>query len=358
MFWISRNKEEVLITLKNEYIIKNHLCCASKEKALSENENGKFGIKDQEKFISYLKELVDENLIMKRGKRFFWKGGFYPNQKYQLTNLSDRIYEVILQSKTREFLLTTEDESYVFRDLHPGAVYLYEAETYLVVDLDLVEKKVYLKKSDVDYYTQSLKHTDIDVIEIYQTQVLGKEKKIESSFGTVNVRHEYYTYKVIDTLTQETRSRQPLEDIPVIEFETQSMWFFIPFEFQKELELEGYDLGGTIHAIEHGMIAMAPALAQISRWDLGGVSIDFDPVRQQPIIYIYDAFRGGIGISESLYYEIKDLMSLAYSLIKSCSCNSPNGCPGCIMSPKCGNNNDPLDKQGAIFLLKKLIEAL
>ena len=120
--------------------------------------------------------------------------------------------------------------------------------------------------------------------------------------------------------------------------------------------MEGYDLGGTIHAIEHAMIAIAPALAQISRWDLGGVSIDFDPVKQQPIIYIYDAFRGGIGISELLYKELNDLFILAHMLIYSCNCKNPNGCPGCIMSPKCGNNNDPLDKKGALYLLKKLID--
>ena len=180
--------------------------------------------------------------------------------------------------------------------------------------------------------------------------------KIKAFYGNVKVEHEYYSYKVIDTLTQEIRSRFPLEDIPIIEFESQSLWFLIPYEFQKELEMEGYDLGGTVHAVEHGMIAMAPALAQISRWDIGGLSIDFDPVKQQPIIYIYDAYRGGIGIAESLYNSLTDLLVLTHMLIDSCSCDAPNGCPACIMSPKCGNNNEPLDKNGALFLLKKLLD--
>ncbi|MFX0155079.1 MAG: Zn-binding domain-containing protein, partial [Candidatus Hodarchaeota archaeon] len=147
-----------------------------------------------------------------------------------------------------------------------------------------------------------------------------------------------------------------LDDIPIIEFETQAVWFFIPFEYQKELELAGYDLGGTIHAIEHAMIAIAPALAQISRWDLGGVSIDFDPVKQEPIIYIYDAYRGGIGISEALYHNLSELLELTYNLVDSCKCESLDGCPCCCLSPKCGNNNSPLDKEGAVFLLRKLIK--
>lgn len=349
-------QEDILITLKNKYILKNHLSCAAKEVPIKISDYKSFGLEDKQLFKTCINELVSESLFMKRGDKYYWKGDFFPNERYGLSNLSNRSYKVILRTLGREEILTTEDESYVFRDLHPGAVYLYEAETYLVQELDLVDKNVFIVKTRVDFYTQSLKHTDITPIEVITQKKAGPNNTIETFFGNVRVEHEYYSYKVIDTLTQDIRARNPLMDIPIIEFETQAVWFLVPFEYQKELELEGYDLGGTIHAVEHAMIAMAPALAQISRWDLGGVSIDFDPVNQQPIIYIYDAFRGGIGISESLYSSMKDLLIFAHMLINSCSCNAPDGCPACIMSPKCGNNNEPLDKQGALFLLKKLID--
>jgi len=351
-------QEEILITLNNKYIIKNHLCCASKEIPIKVDEHKKFGVLDKDFFIECLEDLVSESLLMRRGDRYYWNSDFFPNEKYGLNNLSTRSYKVILRSGSNKELLTVEDESFVFRDLHPGAVYLYEAESYVVDELDLEEKMVYLSKSNVDFYTQSLKHTDITPLDILYQNKGGLNNKIESYFGNVKVEHEYYSYKVIDTLTQDIRSRHPLEDIPIITFESMALWFTIPFEYQKELELAGYDLGGTIHAIEHAMIAMSPALAQISRWDLGGVSIDFDPVKQQPIIYIYDAYRGGIGISEMLYFNLNELMKTAYKLIKSCNCNTNNGCPACIMSPKCGNSNDPLDKAGALFLLDKLIDGI
>ncbi len=348
-------QEEVLITLNNKYILKNHLCCAAKEIPIKFDEYKKFGVQNKEFLIECINELLAESLLMKRGDKYYWKGGFFPNEKYGLNDLSSRSYKVILRFGNQETLLTTEDESYVFRDLHQGAIYLYEAETYVVQELDLEERKVFLSKSNVDYYTQSLKHTDITPIEVISQQKVGPNDQIEAFFGNVKVEHEYYAYKVINTLTQEIQSRHPLEDIPIIEFESQAMWFYIPFDFQKELELENYDLGGTIHAIEHAMIAIAPALAQISRWDLGGVSIDFDPVKQQPIIYIYDAYRGGIGISESLFFNLNELLNLTYNLIESCSCKAENGCPACILSPKCGSNNEPLDKQGSLFLLKRLL---
>jgi DEAD/DEAH box helicase domain-containing protein len=348
-------QEEVLITLKNKHILKNHLCCAAKEIPITLDEFMKFGIEKKNSFQDCINELVSESLLMKRMEKYYWKGEFFPNEKFGLNSLSSKSYKVILRHTKKSELLTVEDESYVFRDLHPGAVYLYEAESYIVQDLDLDEKLVYLSRTDVEYYTQSLKHTEITPLEIQMQNNSGQKRIIEKFFGNVKVEHEYYSYKVIDTLTQETLSRHPLDNIPIIEFETQAVWFGIPFEYQKELELTGFDLGGTIHAVEHAMIAMAPALAQISRWDLGGVSIDFDPVKQQPVIYIYDGYRGGIGISEQLFFNLIDLLTLSLKLIESCSCKTDNGCPGCLMSPKCGSQNDPLDKMGAIFLLRKLL---
>ena len=348
-------EEEVLITTKNQYIIKNHLCCAAKESPLILKEYKKFEFPNEKEFEQILEELCKEGLLMKRGEKYFWKGGYYPNKEYNLSNLSNSSYKVMLTTPRGDILLTTEDESYVFRDLHPGAVYLYEAETYVVSELDLDKKTVYISKADVNYYTQSLKHTDITTLEVLEEKKTGPNENISAFYGNVKVEHEYYSYKVIDTVSQEIISLKPLENIPLIEFKTQAFWFSIPFEYQKELEMSDLDLGGGIHAIEHGMIAIAPALAQISRWDLGGVSIDFDPVEQQPVIYIYDAFKGGIGIAESLYHNYNELVVLTNALIKSCNCKADKGCPGCIMSPKCGNNNSPLSKKAALFLLRKIL---
>ncbi|MFX1386286.1 MAG: DEAD/DEAH box helicase [Promethearchaeota archaeon] len=351
-------QEEVLITLNNKYILKNHICCASKESPIKIQDYHKFGIQNKSLFLECLEELISEALLLKRGERYFWNSDFFPNEKYGLNDLSNRSYKVLLKTGSSEEILTVEDESFVFRDLHQGAVYLYEAETYLVEELDINERKVYLKSANVDFYTQSLKHTNITPLIVISEKKVNLNNNINTFYGNVKVEHEYYSYKVIDTVTQEIRSRHQLGDIPIIEFESQAFWFLIPFEYQKDLELAGYDLGGTIHAIEHAMIAMAPGLAQISRWDLGGVSIDFDPVKQQPVIYIYDAYRGGIGISEALYNNLNELLKITYKLIKSCNCKSSDGCPACIMSPKCGNNNDPLDKEGALYLLKKLTDSM
>jgi DEAD/DEAH box helicase domain-containing protein len=67
---------------------------------------------------------------------------------------------------------------------------------------------------------------------------------------------------------------------------------------------------------------------------------------------VYDGFEGGIGLAEKAYEILPDIFSSAHELVRDCRCEE--GCPSCIYSPKCGNDNQPLDKVAAVLILKDL----
>jgi DEAD/DEAH box helicase domain-containing protein len=114
-------------------------------------------------------------------------------------------------------------------------------------------------------------------------------------------------------------------------------------------------IAGSLHAAEHALIAILPLYAMCDRWDVGGLSTAWHWQTDQPTIFIYDGYPGGIGLTRRAYEAFSSLVADAHTLIAECPCES--GCPSCVQSPKCGNLNEPLNKDGALHLLAALAGA-
>ena len=110
---------------------------------------------------------------------------------------------------------------------------------------------------------------------------------------------------------------------------------------------------GTLHAVEHAAIGLLPLFTICDRWDVGGVSTPLQAETGLPTIVIYDGYPGGAGIAELGYASADRHLQATLEVIDACRC--ADGCPSCVQSPKCGNGNEPLDKHGAVALLRALL---
>jgi DEAD/DEAH box helicase domain-containing protein len=166
------------------------------------------------------------------------------------------------------------------------------------------------------------------------------------SLGDVEVTEEYTGYRIMkyDALI----GFEPLS-LPPLTFRTRALWFTVSPVLAAAVTAGGFDLAGALHGAEHALIGIAPFHVLCDRRDLGGVSTTTHPDTDGPAIFVYDGYEGGIGLSEKAFGLMDVIAPMAREAVGDCRCEA--GCPACIYSPKCGNDNTPLDKGGAVRLL-------
>ena len=142
-------------------------------------------------------------------------------------------------------------------------------------------------------------------------------------------------------------------DLPPQVYHTQALWFDIPQVAQDRIMDDHVDFPGGLHAAEHAAIGMLPMFAMCDRADIGGLSTPMHMDTAKPQIFIYDGHPGGVGITEKGFHLIRELWRTTLDALEGCPCEY--GCPSCIQSPKCGNNNEPLDKTAARYILEALL---
>ncbi len=342
-----KNFENALTNPDNLQVLKSHILCSAWEQPLTQADEQFFGAS----FSRAIAELEEENKLRAQGGRWYLMPTIsYPTEGVNIRSTSPYYYIIVDASQGNQQLETVE-ASVALSQIHPGAIYLHQGESYLVTELDLAARTAYVVPTTVPYYTQARELTDIRIVGTI------REKATENSnvyLGEVEVTSTVVGFRKKLQFTEEVIGEEPL-DLPPQFFDTVALWFDIPDEATKKLAEAELDFAGGLHAVEHASIAMLPLFALCDRNDLGGVSTPFHPDTGKAQIFIYDAHPGGVGIAEKGFELIQQLWQETLRLIMDCPCEE--GCPSCIQSPKCGNNNQPLDKKAAEVILKALTDA-
>ncbi|MBN1218378.1 MAG: DEAD/DEAH box helicase [Anaerolineae bacterium] len=341
-----RPHEHALIDPGNLYILEQHLPCAAHELPLTSADEVLFG----RGFVEAMVNLEERGLLTYQPDqdKWYYRGRDYPAEQVNIRSIGSKPVALVDGSKKLK-RLEEMDEASAYSRVHPGAIYMHQGESYLVTELNLEKGQAVLLPARVDYYTQPREFNDIHIIRSLRHQQL---KMATVYWGAVRVTQQVVSYKRVRQFSEANLGETPLE-MPTNTFETRALWWDVPIEWAGHLARRGWDFMGGLHAVEHAAIGLLPLFAMCDRWDIGGISTPMHPDTERPQIFIYDGYPGGVGITEQGFDLLTQLWEATLAAIKDCPCD--DGCPSCIYSPKCGNNNEPLDKRAAEWILESLL---
>ncbi|WP_292388227.1 DEAD/DEAH box helicase [Methanosarcina sp. UBA5] len=346
--FFTRNSENAVLNPKNPYILAGHLLCAAKEIPLQASDEKYFG-----KGYSRVVELLETEGLL-AGSDLRYSTDPFPYKHVSLRGIDNNTYSLLASEGEKRFPIEKDiEETLAFRECHPGAVYMHRGESYYINRIDHEKKEIQAVKTHDTYYTKPMIDSSVLVHETYAVKPLLHASEVEVGLGEVEVTDRVIGYRKIQTQSNDVMSAHSLE-MPPVSLQTMALWLKLPDRLQELVGEHKLDFAGGIHAIEHAMISMYPLHLLVDRSDVGGISTPSHPdLGGKSGIFIYDGHRGGVGYAEKGYDLIEQVLDGTLKAIESCPCES--GCPSCIQSPKCGNNNEPLDKHAAIMLLHELL---
>jgi DEAD/DEAH box helicase domain-containing protein len=339
---LHRPVEATVLDPGNPYILAPHLCSAAAELPLTAADLDLFGAAA----TPVLRALADQGTLRDRGGRWHLTGA----RRAPLTGLrgtGGRPVRIVEETTGR--LVGTMDEPSAHVLAHTGAVYPHQGEQYLVTSLDLAESVALVRPGDPGYTTSARELTAITISSEHRRASWGEAAV---HFGDVRVTRQVTSFTRRQLETGQLIGEEVL-DLPSRTLRTRAVWWTISSGQRAALAGAGVDLPGAAHAAEHAAIGLLPLVAACDRWDVGGVSADLHPETGLLTIFVYDGHDGGAGFAERGYAAAPQWVRATALAIAGCECSA--GCPSCIQSPKCGNGNQPLSKQGSLALLDRLL---
>ena len=340
----SRSPEPAVINPSNPFVLDPHIACAAYERPLEPGLDEEYWGEDLDEAVARL--VRDDVLVVRRG-RAVHAGSPSPASSVNLRTGSNDEYRIVTGDDGR--LVGTVEQNRAFTSVHEGAIYLHQGQHYVVRRLDLEDRAAWVEPVDPDYYTQSRSETDVRILSEERSVAVGRAALY---VGAVEVTEHVTGYRKKALGSGEVLGDVDL-DLPPTVLTTRAFWYTVGEDVLAAAGIVPASAPGTLHAAEHAGIGMLPLFTICDRWDVGGVSTACLVDTGLPTIVIYDGYPGGAGIAELGFAAGRRHLEATLEAVSACPCE--RGCPSCVQSPKCGNLNEPLDKGGAIRLLRRVL---
>lgn len=363
-YFFSKSPEKALINPDNLSILTSHIECAAFELPFQDGE--KFGRMEIGEILRFLEE---EQLLHHSQDKWYWISDAYPADNVSLRSISSDNF-VVVNTSGKPQAIAEVDFSSALTTLHPKAIYICEGEQYFVEKLDYDERKAYVKKTDVDYFTDAIDYTKIKILDVFDRKKL---EQFEISRGEVHVATQVVGFKKIKFQTMENVGAGDLT-LPQNEMHTTAYWLTIPSALLQTLPFSSEQKINGIFGLAYLLHHVSPLFMMCDLHDVGasigdnatGESVPprnipvktslqqpepgFSDMEFEPNLFIYDNFPGGIGLSPSLFDLEKNLLEHCLETITVCPCES--GCPSCVGPVKeSGEQAKPV----AVEILKRLL---
>lgn len=338
-----RPVERTVLYPHNPYVLGPHLAAAAQEAPLQRADERWFG----GTMVDLADRLSEQGLLRARPNGWFWTRPERAVDSIDLRGAIGRPVEIIEDETGR--VVGSVDRGAADRTVHEGAVYLHQGEQWLVSKYLPADGVAMVGRAELPYYTQPMGISEVRIVSEQARRKLGAGLVCR---GEVELSGQVTSYLRRDSITNDVWDETPLE-LPVHRMTTQAMWWVIPDALVARLAFSAVRLGAAAHAAEHTAIGLLPAFAPCDRWDIGGLSTVLHPDTNQATIFVHDGAPGGSGFAERGYEIAEQWWTATLERLLNCDCDA--GCPGCCVSPKCGNGNQMLDKSSAAELLSLLL---
>ncbi len=335
--------ESTVFDPNNPYVLGPHLAAAAHELPLTAGADlDRFG----PNATAGVAALEQAGWLRKRDAGWFWTRRDRAAGLADLRSSGGAPVQIVDGPTGR--LIGTVDAGSADAAVHSSAVYVHQGDEYVIDEYDVESSVAVAHRADPHYSTQARSVTEV--------AITGVEQSTSWSDATLNFGSVDVSTQVISYLKRSTDDHrvlgEELLDLPVRTLSTKAVWWTLPAETVESV-LDVTDVPGAAHAAEHASIGLLPLLATCDRWDLGGLSTALHPDTGRLTVFVHDGHPGGAGFAERGYDVAITWLTMTRDAIASCPCL--NGCPACVVSPKCGNGNEPLHKQGAVLLLNALL---